>query len=153
MKFKIEQLALNPKNTGDAFLLMQLLGMTEWTHDSASAKGTVFGAPTENVGQLSFNYDSKPLELEILSYSSGRNWLQAHNSDRESIASHIGMHCTAEELSEWHKRLTDFGVRVAQEVTTTNHTNPNVPKDRRYKYVIYDTRDIIGVDLKFIVRL
>lgn len=154
MKFKIEQLALNPKDPALAFMLMQELGLTEWIHDGASAEGVVFGEPAKSVGNLSFNYDAQPLELEILHYSSGRNWLEAYNKvPPASVASHIGTHCTAEELERWRAKLALHGIQVAQEVVTIAHTNPNVPPGRRYKYVIFDTRDIIGIDLKFIVRM
>lgn len=154
MKFKIEQLALNPQDRADAKMLLRLLGMDEWIHDDASAKGEVFGKPAESVAELAFNYDSKPLELELIRYRSGDNWLAAHNQmPPASIASHIGTHCSAEELEQWRVKLTSFGVKVAQEVVTTHHTNPNVPKGRSYKYVIFDTREIIGLDVKFIVRM
>lgn len=154
MKFKIEQLALNPKDPGLAVALMDVLGMTEWVHDAARAKGKVYGEPAESVADLSFNYDSKPLELELISYRSGNNWLQAHNErPAASVASHIGMHVTNEELDAWRVKLAALKINVAQEVVTIAHTNPNVPPHRRYLYVIFDTRDIIGLDLKFIVRL
>lgn len=154
MKFKIEQLALNPADAGDAFRLMNLLGLTDWSHDMASAAGAVFGKSGSNVASLSFNHETEKLELEILNYREGENWLAAPNNNNDlSIASHIGMHCSAEELEQWRAKFTAFGVKVAQEVVTTNHTNPNVPEGRRYKYVIFDTRDIIGLDVKFIVRM
>jgi hypothetical protein len=41
---------------------------------------------------------------------------------------------------------------VAQRMVTTFHTNPAIT-DRRYEYVIYDTRGALGVDLKYIKRL
>jgi hypothetical protein len=155
MKFKIEQLALNPLHPGIAFGLMDALGLTDWSHDQASAKGPVHGQPaTEegNVASLSFNHETPGLELEIINYRSGDNWLEKHNT-HASVASHIGMHCSAEELERWRAKFTALGIKVAQEVVTTKHTNPNVPEGRRYKYVIFDTRDIIGLDVKFIVRL
>lgn len=150
MQFKIEQLALSPKDPGLAFLLMESLGMTEWAGDMASASGVVLGQQASNVASLNFNYDSSPLELEILNYRSGANWLSPHTG---AVASHLGMHCTAEELERWRAKLNAFKVAVVQEVITTNHTNKNVPPGRKYKYAIFGTRDIIGIDLKFIVRL
>lgn len=155
MKFKIEQLAINPRVPNDAFKLMGLLGLTDWSHDMASAKGPVHGQPADeagNVASLSFNHETPGLELEIINYRSGDNWLAKHNT-HASIASHIGMHCSAEELEQWRAKFKALGINVAQEVVTTNHTNPNVPEGRRYKYVIFDTRDIIGLDVKFIVRM
>ncbi|WP_211257045.1 hypothetical protein, partial [Xanthomonas pisi] len=67
--------------------------------------------------------------------------------------SHLGMHVTAAELAEWRQFFNEEGIQVAQEVVTDSHTNPNIAGKRRYNYVIFDTREIIGVDLKFIVRL
>ena len=63
------------------------------------------------------------------------------------------MRVTAAELAEWRKFFKEEGIQVAQEVVTDSHTNPNIAGQRRYNYVIFDTREIIGVDLKFIVRL
>ena len=42
---------------------------------------------------------------------------------------------------------------MAQEVFTESHTNPVIAGKRSYNYVIFDTREILGVDLKFIVRI
>jgi hypothetical protein len=33
-----------------------------------------------------------------------------------------------------------------------SHTNPVISGKRWYNYVIFDTKEILGVDLKFIVR-
>lgn len=152
MKFKIEQLALNPKDPARAFALMDLLGLNDWSNDQASAAGEVHGKSGSNVASLSFNHQAEtPVELEILNYQAGDNWLAAVNA-HTAVASHIGTHCSAEELEQWRAKLLAFGVTVAQEVVTTRHTNPNVPQGRSYKYVIFDTRDIIGLDVKFIVR-
>lgn len=157
MKFIIEQLALNPINGFKAKQLMDVLGWTDWVTDHATAVGQVYGEHgRENVAALSFNYqarphDGKPLELELINYLKGENWLAAHNS-MTGVASHIGMHVSGEELEAWRAEFFKIDVFEAQEVVTTNHTNPNVPKDRSYRYVIFDTRDIIGIDIKFIVR-
>jgi hypothetical protein len=35
---------------------------------------------------------------------------------------------------------------------TISHTNPVIAGKRWYTYVIFDTRSILGIDLKFIVR-
>ena len=45
------------------------------------------------------------------------------------------------------------GIKVAQEVFTKSHTNPVIAGKRKYNYVIFDTKEILGVDLKFIVRI
>ena len=42
---------------------------------------------------------------------------------------------------------------MAQEVMTESHTNPVIAGKRTYNYVIFDTKEILGVDVKFIVRI
>jgi hypothetical protein len=156
--FKIEQIALCPKNPTLARELLTDLGLYEWFLDSVHASGSVFGALCDNHALLSFNYQAgngvdaeagKPLELEVLHYTAGRNWM-----DRApGTVSHLGMHCSEKELDEYRAYFKSKGIAVAQEVKTIGHTNQNIANSRRYNYVIFDTREILGVDLKFIVRL
>lgn len=154
MKFFIEQIALCPPKPELAISMLQALGMDEWVRDHVVAGGKVFGASGKNEADLAFNYqntrpENKPLELEVLHYMTGPNWM----AGRPPMVSHLGMHCTAEELDAFRRKFADMGVRVAQEVFTESHTNPYLlEQKRKYQYVIFDTRDILGVDLKFIVR-
>lgn len=151
IKLQVEQLALCPRDPAKARELLESMGLREWAEDIVVADGHVFDEKASNTANLSFNYESdpmeKPMELEILDYKSGRNWMEGRSG-----VSHIGMHCTKAELREW---MTFFKMRripVAQAVETQSHTNPNIAGKRTYKYVIFDTFDILGVDLKFIVR-
>ena len=154
MKFFIEQVALCPKNPAAAVNLLKQLGLDNWVHDHVVAGGKVYGDPGKNSADLAFNYEStrpdgKPLELEVLHYTSGPNWM----ATRPPMVSHLGMHCTTEELEQFRRKFSDMGIKVAQEVLTETHTNPFLlEQKRKYQYVIFDTRDILGVDLKFIVR-
>lgn len=152
MKFIIEQVALCPADSERARALLGALGLDAWAEDTVRATGLVRGKLSSNVAELAFNYqasaDNKPLELEVLKYTHGDNWMQ----HRPPSVSHLGMHCTAEELVEWRERFSQLGVNVVQDVATTSHTNPAILGKRRYNYVIFDTREILGVDLKFIVR-
>ena len=64
--------------------------------------------------------------------------------------SHVGIH--VENADAALKRFpTDR--EVAQAVKTLAHTNPAVPSNRRYKYVILDYQDQMPFDLKLIERL
>ena len=72
---------------------------------------------------------------------------------RINSISHLGMHCTADELLNWRDFFDERGIKVAQEVFTKSHTNPVIAGKRKYNYVIFDTKEILGVDLKFIVRI
>lgn len=154
MKFFIEQIALCPPNPAAAINLLKQLGLDEWVNDHVVAGGKVFGESGKNEADLAFNYqntrpEGKPLELEVLHYTTGPNWM----AGRPPMVSHLGMHCTDEELEKFRRRFADMGIRVAQEVFTESHTNPFLlEQKRKYQYVIFDTRDILGTDLKFIVR-
>ena len=152
MQFKIEQIAIRPENRERARALLEKIGLAAWIDDKAAAAGSVRGDLARNVADLSFCYDgepAKPLELELINYEYGRNWLPLG----ASIVSHVGMHCTLAELAEWRALFASEGIEPVQEVTTTSHSNPAIAQSRRYHYCIFGTREILGLDLKFIVRL
>lgn len=164
-QFKIEQIALSIPDAKAAEAFLAKIGLSEWFHDHVVASGFVFGRSGTNEADLRFNYQAgngsdsgagKPLELEILDYTKGDNWID-DNIDNllasQDQVSHLGMHVTNDQLVEWRAFFAAEGIDVAQEVVTDSHTNPHIDGQRRYNYVIFDTRDIIGVDLKFIVRL
>lgn len=157
-KFQIQQIALNAPGSQTAIDLLTDLGLTEWVNDTVKAQGYVFGKTGANVANLNFNYQagdgndvqaSKALELEVLEYTQGANWLD----ERPTNVSHLGMHVTNEQLLAYRAYFGSKGIGVAQEVMTNEHTNEAIKDSRRYNYVIFDTYEILGVDLKFIVRL
>lgn len=149
-KFVIEQVALCPASTDEAMELLRDMGLAEWTEDTVTAEGRVQNDwGVKNVANLRFNYDSAPRELEVLEYTSGRNWMDAH----VARVSHIGMHCSAAELDDWRGFFAERGYKVVQEVNTTGHTNPAIAGKRSYKYCIFDTYRTLGVDVKLIVRI
>lgn len=157
-RFKIEQIALAPHNSdgGAAMWLLRDLGITEWVEDDVIADVKMLRErPVEgsqNKAHLAFNYTglAEARELEVLQYKpASPNWL----AGKTPRASHFGMHCTEEELEEWRAFFERRGIGIAQEVETVEHTNPVIAGKRRYRYVVFDTAWIIGVDLKFIVRI
>lgn len=151
--FKIEQLAIAPRSP-KAMQLLRDMGITEWVEDHVTAiHQTVYPeAPhNQNTAHLRFNYSALAgNELEVLEYTDGWSWLDAF--EEFPVISHIGMHCSAEELEEWREFMRTRDIPVAQEVKTIKHTNPVIAGKRQYHYVVFDTRDIIGCDVKFIVR-
>lgn len=170
LQFKIEQVALCPMHTKTKALeLLSAMGLDQWSLDRVVAAGRVFGEDGRNAADLAFNYQAtrgvepgrsgnppsvdlgaaKPLELEVLHYTDGDNWMDT----RLPGVSHIGMHVTASELKRWREFFAERRIDVAQEVVTESHTNPAIADSRRYNYVIFDTYGILGVDVKFIVRL
>lgn len=155
MRFKPEQIALCPRDPERAIALLTKLGMTEWVHDVVQADGAVFDIPCSNTAALAFNYqalDGVARELEVLHYTEGHNWMALACEPR---VSHLGMHVADEaELQAWKDFFMAEKIAIAQEVTTQSHTNPFLLETgRHYRYVIFDTHEILGVDLKFILRL
>lgn len=152
MKFFIEQIAICPKDPVKAKELLAAIGAMDWSEDHVVAKGNVYDEPGTNEADLSFNYTIfSGKEFEVLNYTVGDNWM--NRPDRMNSVSHFGMHCSASELLLWRKFFSGRGIAVAQEVLTESHTNPAIAGKRWYNYVIFDTKEILGVDLKFIVRV
>lgn len=151
MRFLIEQVAIAPPNPEKAIAFLKELGAVDWSKDHVCAFGKVFGDEDSNEADLAFNYNilGCAKEFEVLHYTEGNNWMNAHGPS----VSHFGMHCSAEELELWRAWFAERNIHVAQEVKTLSHTNPVIAGKRTYIYAIFDTRDILGVDLKFIVRL
>jgi len=148
LNFKIEQIAIAPANVEKARKLLEDMGAIDWVEDTVVASGKVFGKKGENQADLNFNYDL----FEILNYKEGNNWVDTLGRGRNTV-SHLGMHCSGKELIGWRNFFAERNIPVAQEVKTQSHTNPVIAGKRWYNYVIFDTKEILGVDLKFIVRL
>jgi hypothetical protein len=156
MKFKVEQIAIcvPNKRIGAKKLLNKIGASEEWHSDIVLAQGRVGRVCSVdnswNVAKLDFNYDFLPgIEFEILEYVEGRNWME----DEELPAiSHFGMHVTEEELLDWKTFFEKNEIPVVQEVHTLSHTNPAIVGKRNYHYCIFNTRQTLGFDLKFIVR-
>ena len=72
--------------------------------------------------------------------------------DGNPFLSHIGYHCTDEEAQAKIKELAASGIGIAQEVWTYSHTNPAIAGKRQYHYIVFDSIDAFGFDLKLIVR-
>lgn len=152
LTFKIEQLALklNPYAHDEALKFLAECGIADWVEDTVHARGIVAGVTAENTAKLRFNYTAlEGKELEVLQYEAGDNWLKDFDG---AIVSHIGMHCQEFELQHWFALMARWGIAVIQEVFTDSHSNPAIKDERRYHYVIFNTRGLIGTDMKFIVR-
>jgi hypothetical protein len=154
MRFQIEQIALCPPSPEKAMELLTAMGAGEWARDHVCARGAVFGHEGDNEADLAFEYSmlGEARELEVLSYTQGPNWMDLRSNSDPHRVSHLGMHCSEEELACWRRFFAARGIAVAQEVLTTSHTNPVIAGERWYCYVIFDTHAILGVDIKLIVR-
>lgn len=152
MKFRIEQIAIYPPDANKAIAFLEDMG-AEFVHDVVVAEGKVGRElGQQNVARLAFDYElaAGAREFEVLSYVNGKNWM----SGTHPSVSHLGCHCTNEELTEWKVWFASRDISIAQEVFTQSHTNPFLQANgRKFHYCIFDTRSILGVDLKFIVRI
>lgn len=155
------------------------MGHTEWAMDSNKAVGTVFGQHSRVEGELHFSYsalnlkpglDTKGLEFEILVYNPANltpveglpydNW-HSHRARKENTSepgmqlSHFGFHLPSEDaLEEVKAVMLAAGFEIAQEVRTVEHSNPFlVETGRKYHYLIFHSRQVLGADLKFIARV
>ena len=152
-KLKIEQVAITGPCPNEIINNLKKIGLREWSTDTVVTKGTVFGEEdVTNVAELNFNYDLG-FELEVLKYLAGANWHERRQSHRPFL-SHIGMHVdTDEELDGWKRIMKGMGIGIAQEVKTLSHTNPIIAGKRNYHYVVFDSVDKLGFDLKLIKRI
>jgi hypothetical protein len=164
--FVIEQMAVAPSNPAAAKELLEALGLADrWVEDHVVAEGQVYQQPrgggkpfpvqATNEADLAYAYQrGMPLELEVLHYTKGVNWLtgKAGGGSRRNTVCHLGMHCTKEELAEWKAFFAKRNISIAQEVGTISHTNPVIAGKRTYHYCVFNTKALLGVDLKFIVR-
>lgn len=159
MTIKIEQIAIGSKNSEQVVKnLSEVLGLSDWSKDTVTVDGLVnekkcFGT----VADLNFNYELGPFEFEILQYKEGDNWhnnLYENNiAEFQNFLSHLGLHIDdPKEFLSVKRRLSLF-FPIVQDVVTKSHTNEAIKDSRRYRYIIFDSRDEIGFDLKIIQRL
>lgn len=150
---QIEQIAIASKTPQKTIAWLKKFGLKDWSMDIVECKGSVYNEITEHtVAELYFNYDLG-YEFEILNYIDGLNWHDYIIFKGETFLSHKGIHATLEELERYRVVFAKQGIKVAQEVVTKSHTNPIIKDERRYKYIIFNTRDIFGFDFKVISRL
>lgn len=147
---KIDQIAILGHGTSMRHLA-NIFGMElQWFEDHVEARGQVYGESAVNEAHLRYNYQIAGVEFEVLQYTQGRSWHEDDGNEPPTV-SHLGIH--VDDLDAWMGRLDGLGYRRAQDVRTVSHTNPAIKDNRRYQYVIYDTRAEIGFYLKLIKRL
>lgn len=157
---KIDQIAFAARTDEEEQAIKVALGLdkAEWIEDHCIASGEVFGEKGTNEAKLLFNYDMG-IEVEILRYVSGPNYLDGHppllGRTRSSYGyvestrqCHIGIH------HDGVGPVPTFDYPIAQRVETQAHTNPYLlEKGRKYRYTIYDSFQALGVYLKVIERI
>ncbi len=126
--------------------LMEMMG-AQFAEDVVEAVGcNVSGAFIHNTAHLLFDYQTWPMEFELLCYVTGWNWHMLRQLALPTV-SHFGVHIDSRaEMEVWRERSA-----VLQEVVTISHTNPEIASSRRYHYMILDLP--LGAQLKMIRRL
>lgn len=146
---KFDQLALIASSNNARKAAME--GAEFAVQDVVTARGVdAFGRRIVNKALLAFNYTLWPCEYEVLQYIEGWNWHDNFMPPRNTLTtSHFGVHVnTLDEVAVYRR---NFG-RPLQEVVTIEHEN-SACADRRYHYIIFDTRPRFGCALKVIRRL
>lgn len=147
---KIDQLVFTTDHPQEAMKdLAALLGReVKWAHDIASATGEVFGEEDcSNKVDLYFSEEVAGIRFGYLNYLEGERWLTEYEDNQ---LSHLGIH--VQDIEAWKKHILDLGYEIAMETETFEHTNPAL-NGRRYHYVIVDSRERLGFDLKIIQRI
>lgn len=165
----IQQVAFYVPDMDRAKQAYRALGCKTWTDDIVTAQGKVHDGTFDdngqikwpktiiNVAHLAFNYELGT-EIELIHYSAGANWhfakgrIDADGQCSVPFASHMSYH--VDDMPGEVLKFTRAGLRVIQDVRTVSHTNPYLVKNgRRYNYVVFDSRGILGFDVKLIKRL
>lgn len=156
--FKFHQVAMYcPDGVGEAVKSYRSIGYDEWSHDMASLRGLlkVDGSwnEIETTAQMAFNYQALPMELEFLKYHGG----QHRHRERERLSaipfiSHMSVHvASVKDQMELMKSV--YGMEPYHVFVTDEHTNQAVRNHKRFIECIFDTRDVLGYDVKCIERI
>lgn len=164
---KFEQVAMYVPHIDEAkHQYYKQFGITDWKEDTVTATGWIGINNNDvrsklclmtNVARLAFNYDLG-FELELIHYVAGKNWhhergrIDEHGDCSKAFASHMSYH--VEDMEGAIVKFEKSGLKVIQNVTTISHTNPYLlEKKRKYNYAIFDSRELLGFDLKLIKRI
>lgn len=126
-------------------------GFGDWHFDQALLVGQDRGVQVSKKATMAFNYDIMPLELEYVSYHGPRNSVD-ERSGSVPFLSHLST--IVEDVDDEMGRIEkETGLRPYHQFVTEGHTNPKVKFKKRFKEAIYDTRFVLGFDIKLIQRV
>ena len=137
------------------------LGYDNWIEDRAVLVGA-FRMPNSSEApenwvnskveaHMLFNYDSMPMELEFLKYYSGVHRHRDRVNELSPFISHMSTYVD-DVVEEIGRMRPLFGLPYHRFVTT-EHTNPNVVGKKRFIEAIFNTREVLGYDLKLIQKV
>ena len=146
--YQFHQIAIYAAHQDDAVEFYRNLGHNDWIEDYASLVGWLDGELVETQAHMQFNYDIMPMELEFLTYS-GPNRHAAQGRDGEvPFISHMSVY-----TDDVFEIIKQFRMKPYHRFVTRNHANPGVAGKKRFIECIYDTRNVLGYDIKFIQKV
>ena len=156
---KIEQIAIateSIKQSEEIINNLKKIGLDEWVQDTVTAHGTVFDKNNVVNEGHRMPLSLRGFELEILTYLAGSCWHDRRHYSNDipfPFLSHMGLHVDKENMRKMKAKMSIIGCSIAQEIYTISHTNPAINGKRKYHYVVFDSIDKLGFDLKLIERI
>lgn len=158
LEYQFHQVAMYYPTRGQAYDAMNMWGGMghEFAADNATLRGSSLkdGEWVHSVtrAHMSFNYTIMPMEFEVLHYSDGDHRYAQPGFGGAPFLSHFSVY--TENLEREAGELADvLGFGPYYRFTTEGHTNPRVKGKKRFTETIFDTRNLIGADLKFIQKV
>lgn len=161
---EFHQIAIYTTRIDDSVGELFNMGFKDWSFDTATLEGYHFGVDTKIKATMAFNYQFLGgRELEYVSYvghPEPRFWQKEEWGGltrpaalgEDTFISHMSSYVTDLEESikdvERKYKMVPFHMFV-----TSNHSNPAVAGRKFFKEAIYDTRKIIGFNVKLIEKV
>jgi hypothetical protein len=164
LEYQFHQVAMYYPTFEQAIKAMSMwVGMGhEFAEDAATLRGaTKTGVDADGWAEwkksvtqahMFFNYTIMPMEFEVLHYSAGDHRYTQPGFGGDPFLSHFSVY--TENLEREAGELAGvLGFGPYYKFTTEGHTNPRVKGKKRFTETIFDTRSLIGADLKFIQKV
>lgn len=158
--YQFHQVAMYTKEPQKAMGYWRSRGHHKWIEDHATLRGYITDPNTGVVYQSSvqaemwFNYTVQPMELEFLTYHMGTSRHSLAGNDRPSapFISHMSVYVD-DIMREILEHEIAFGYLPYHRFVTTGHSNPGVQNKKRFIEAIYDTKGLLGYDVKLIQKV
>lgn len=147
-----------PDGVHDAVRTYRSMGFGEWSRDRATLKGIQQSSDGswhefEVAAEMAFNYQAMPMELEFLHYAGhGHRHAEREKLTRIPFISHMSVHVDSVR-AQMELMRSVYGMRPYWLFVTSEHSNPNVRGKKRFVECIFDTRQMLGYDIKCIERI
>jgi hypothetical protein len=168
--YQFHQVAIYvPDGIDEAVAAWKNLGYNDWIEDHADLVGTLSDSfvstgdpfitttrrPPRDVvthAHMAFNYDIMPMELEFLHYKGESRWQGTEGRGMSPFISHMSTY--VDDVVMESRVLAAFLKRQPfHRFITKNHSNPGVKGKKRFIESIFDTRSLLGYDLKMIQKV